>query len=211
MTFSYDIVGHVFGRYTVIAKSPRAGTHSYWVCRCACGNERTVRGDSLLCGHSGSCGCLCAEVSSKKARTHGRTKTTEYKTWQGMRSRCDNARDHGYPRYGGRGIRVCQRWRTSFEQFFADMGPKPSPTHSLDRINNDGDYEPRNCRWASKATQSRNRGSNRLLTLNGETKPLIEWAEAIGVTHRTLTMRLLNKWPIEKALTTPLQSRRINL
>jgi hypothetical protein len=142
--------------------------------------------------------------------THRMTKSGEYKSWQGMKTRCMSPTDPGYPNYGGRGISVCEEWRDSFEQFLSDMGPKPTPQHTLDRINNAGNYEPGNCRWASPRTQGRNRRSNHLLTHNGQTKPLVEWAEAAGITQRSLWMRLLKGWPVERAVTMPKQPKRFN-
>jgi hypothetical protein len=131
--------------------------------------------------------------------------TKEYSAWVGMHGRCFNPKNHKYADYGGRGITVCDRWRYSFENFLADMGRKPSLKHSLGRIDNDGNYEPGNCRWETIAQQTRNRRSNRLLTIHGETLCLTDWAKRYGLPPRTVLARVRDYgWTIERALTTPL-------
>ena len=127
----------------------------------------------------------------------------EYIIWGLMRQRCRNPKATGYHRYGGRGIKVCERW-DSFENFWADMGPRPSPRHTIERSDNDGNYEPGNCRWATYADQSRNKRNNRNLTLNGETLCLNDWANKTGLTSRAIGRRLSLGWSIESALTAAL-------
>ena len=134
-------------------------------------------------------------------------RTPEYRCWQSIRDRCYNPNNRDYAMYGGRGIAVCKRWRESSAAFLADMGPKPSPEHSIDRIDNDGDYSPENCRWATPAEQARNRKSSRLLTHNGETMTVAEWAERLAIKPGTLSMRLSYGWSVEKAVTTPVKVR----
>jgi len=136
--------------------------------------------------------------------THRLSKTDEYHIWQTMKARCYNPNNHKYKRYGGRGIAVCDRWLQSFENFIADMGKRPSTSHSLDRINNDGDYTPQNCRWATPKEQARNTQTNRLITLNGVTRTLVEWREYYGLSVTQLEYRMYHAgWSAEKALTTP--------
>jgi len=136
--------------------------------------------------------------------------TKTYHSWAGMCARCRNKNNIMYQRYGARGITVCSRW-LSFENFLADMGEKPAGT-SLDRKDNDGNYCPENCRWATRNQQNRNRRSNRLLTYDGVTKCLVEWAETIGISKRTLANRVnRGGWSVEKALTTPARRRKISL
>ena len=127
--------------------------------------------------------------------------TPEYRSWRHMIQRCAS-----HPAYQGRGITVCERWRT-YANFLADMGPRPSLDHSLDRVDNDGNYEPSNCRWASAKEQQRNTRSNRLLTFNGQTKCLMDWALSLGVKFNTLHERLRRGWSVERTLTTSIQGR----
>jgi len=140
-------------------------------------------------------------------RPHGLSYTTEYRAWQTMRLRCTNPKNSAYPNYGGRGITVCERWMNSVEAFVADMGPKPSPRHELDRINNDGPYSPENCRWVTRKKNSRNRRSNRLLTFRGETRTLAGWCELLGLPRDTVRKRLVAGWSVDRALKTLVASR----
>lgn len=146
-----DLAGKVFGRLTAISKSA-AG----WLCQCSCGNEKTVPQRALMKAETKSCGCLKPDVLKTLHRTHGMTRTRVHRIWVAMRQRCYNKNILRYPDYGGRGIQVCEAWRTSFEAFFADMGQPPTDDHSIDRIDNDGDYEPSNCRWATTLEQRHN-------------------------------------------------------
>lgn len=130
---------------------------------------------------------------------HGKSGTRVYKAWLSVLDRCDNDRSGNY---GARGISVCDRWRV-FEAFYADMGEPPSDGHSLDRIDNDGNYEPSNCRWATRSQQGRNKRSNTLLTQDGQTRPLVEWAEMAGLKESTICHRLKHGWSVERAVTEP--------
>lgn len=159
-----NLTGKTFGRWLVVGAGvidgDAYGRGRIYCCVCVCGTERSLRADSLLSGDSSSCGCLCAQLSSIRERTHGHTanntRTPIYRSWEAMRRRCCNHNAHNYGDYGGRGIRVCQRWLDSFENFLADMGPRPEGT-TLNRIDNDGNYEPDNCEWATPKVQSNNR------------------------------------------------------
>lgn len=131
--------------------------------------------------------------------------TREYHAWNAMRSRCNNPWNPNFARYGARGIRVCERWQSDFTAFLQDMGRCPSGQHSIERIDNDGDYAPENCRWATPKEQARNRRSSRLLSYRGATRTAAEWAEVIGITQGTLHARLKEGWSVERALTQPLR------
>lgn len=201
--------GDRFGRLVVISeasRNPRRPGHRLWLCRCDCGQERTVEAECLKRRGWRSCGCFAREniaALGRQKRTHGRRNTPEYAAWCQMRRRCQDPTGKSYQNYGGRGIRVCEEWSQSFEAFFACLGPRPSDKHSLDRIDNDGDYEPGNCRWATSKEQSRNQRTNHPLTHEGRTQPLSAWAEEKGMKIHTLLRRIRAGWPVDVALTTP--------
>ena len=132
---------------------------------------------------------------------HGRrgAQTQEFRTWISMRRRCNDPDYRAYPNYGGRGITVCERWQ-SFQAFLDDMGPSPSPKHTLDRLNGDESYSPSNCRWATRIEQNNNRRNNLLLTVNGRTQTVAEWSREIGIGQATLKWRIRQKWPAERVI-----------
>ncbi len=157
-----DLTGFRSGRLVALEDAGAATDgRRLWRCRCDCGIEKIIYPNSLISGRSKSCGCYRSEVSGTIRLRHGDTKsgkrTTEIIAWRNMRDRCTNMRRIQWMNYGGRGITVCERWASSFQNFLDDMGRKPTPKHSIDRINNDGDYEPGNCRWATAKEQRHNR------------------------------------------------------
>lgn len=200
-----DLVGKVFGRLTVVAYSHTTNKKVHWICQCACGACCAICASSLKEGNTTSCGCYQRE----KVTTHGMRDSSEYCVWGGMLSRCTNPSTANYSGYGGRGITVCPEWK-SFEQFYADMGPRPSPKHSLDRIDNNGPYCKENCRWATIKEQCNNRRSSRMLTHNGEARTVSQWSEKLELNLSTLTSRLRLGWSDEKAITTPVREKRSN-
>lgn len=199
-----DLTGMVFGKLTVLGYAPPKllKTNStpvfHWWCRCECGVIKPVQGSGMKYGNVRSCGC-----TSRFKRTHGMCKTTEYRAWASMLDRCSESNRKYHVRYAGRGIKVCARWIESFENFLEDMGPKPFNNYSIDRIDNDGNYEPGNCRWTDMTTQCRNRSNNRMLTHNGQTRCLSEWSVLNGIPENALRARLSSGWPVDKALETP--------
>lgn len=203
----HDITGYRTGLLVAEEPLPHRGTNSrYWKWRCDCGGETHLhRQAATITGH---CGCLTAERLAARHRTHGASATNAYKAWHAMIERCQNKKNMAYPSYGGRGIRVCERWK-SYTNFLADMGERPAGV-TLDRIDNDGDYEPSNCRWATKKQQQRNRRSNRILAINGVEMCVAEWCEKYGMPRSTVQGRLRKKWPAEAALTTPINAKMRN-
>lgn len=151
-----DLAGQQFGRWTVLGFAEMRRQGARWLCRCTCGVERAVWAFDLVGGTSQSCGCLRVEACTSHGRARRSQPDRTYESWAAMNERCYRSAAANYPRYGGRGIRVCDRWRHSFENFLADMGTRP-PGKTLDRISSDGHYEPANCRWATPAEQARNR------------------------------------------------------
>jgi hypothetical protein len=178
-------------------------------CVCECGNERVVRYDHLRSGHSTSCGCDKSNVDyTIRPGYHGMEGTPEHGIWLGIKKRCFRKRDKAYRNYGGRGITMCERWKSSFKAFFEDMGPRPSEQHSIERTNNDGNYEPGNCIWATDFEQNRNRRDNVMLEFRGERMCSADWARRYGMSKGTLRARLESGLSVEEALTIPVRQWR---
>jgi hypothetical protein len=193
-----DLSGNRYGRWTVLSFGGIFKNRYLWICKCDCGVTKFVSGSSLSNGTSKSCGCAVR----KHGDSRGLGPKTEYNAWWQMKSRCYNKNAGAYKRYGGRGISVCDRWIHSYESFLADMGRKPSPIHSIDRIDNNGNYEPTNCRWATPVEQSANTRRNIMLSYNGVTKPLGAFAREYGLNYATLAHRIKHlKMNVEEALT----------
>jgi hypothetical protein len=172
-------------------------------CSCKCGKQTTVTASRLLSGHTRSCGCLLIEVTRqiflKHGQTIGRKRSPEHRVWQHMLGRCLCETDSAYKYYGERGIAVCQRW-LDFTNFYADMGPRPSPQHSIDRINVNGDYCPENCRWATNEQQANNKRRTLWLGYLGTYRPLTEWSKELGIAASCLRGRLYLGWSDEEVL-----------
>lgn len=181
-----DLTGRRYGILTVISREPNAQCgNRRWLCRCDCGTEKVLLASNLA--RTQSCGCLKLKLIGDKKRTHGQSKTQLYGVWNSMHMRCSNPDAESYPQYGGRGIKVCDRWK-SFENFRDDMGERPRGA-SIERDDYNADYSPSNCRWASAKEQGRNKSNNALITAFGQTRCLTEWAEVMGFPHSTLKKR----------------------
>lgn len=183
--------------------------HVQWSCLCDCGNEVVVVVGALRSGNTKSCGCLNRETTiqrNKDAATHGMSRTPVYQAWNAMIQRCENINDSHYPDYGARGITVCESWKT-FENFYADMGDKPSDAHSIDRVRNGEGYSPSNCCWATATEQANNRRSNRLLVFNGEEMTASVLAKRYGINVQTFYYRLDAGWTVEDAINKPLKGK----
>jgi len=203
-----DLEGRQFGRWLVLKMMPHEKYKKVrWLCVCDCGTEQVVRGDQLKSGISRSCGCLAKEVNGR--RTHGHASrrgsgrwapTVEYNCWQSMKQRCNNKSNLSYAAYGGRGIRVCRRWEESFEAFLEDMGFRPGDEYSIDRIDPNGDYDPSNCRWATRQQQAENLRRTYKITYNGVTDSLSGWSRRTGLGTTTIRQRLKKGWPLSVVL-----------
>jgi hypothetical protein len=203
-----DITNQRFGRLTALQYHKYSGSASLWECICDCGRTSYVDQYALRKGTITSCGCWRNEKSRARAITHGKSKTRLYTNWSAMVRRCSSPSSKSFQWYGARGITVCDRWRESFENFLADMGPPPSESHTLDRIDNDGNYEPSNCRWATAGEQNRNSRRTRLVTINGKTQCLKDWANEVGIHYVSLMTRLKKGWSVEDAILTPAKQKR---
>lgn len=181
-----DLTGKKFGRLTVIGFN-RIQKGSYrWACECECGNVVSVPYSRLMRGETKSCGCILRELKTK----HGKSNTRLYTAWENMKTRCYNPNDDFYADYGGRGIKVCDEWLDDFTSFYKWSMENGYKSHlTIDRIDNNGDYSPDNCRWVDLKTQGRNKRNNVQVTINGETKTLSEWAESEGINQKTLFTR----------------------
>ena len=206
----FDLAGKRFDRLCVIERveNNKYG-NSVWLCQCDCGKQLRVRGDSLIKGNTKSCGCLRTEKVIERAKTHGKTNTKCYMEWANMKARCYNPNNKQYKDYGGRGITICDSWLNDFEAFYNYISTLPhfnEKGYTLNRIDNNGNYEPNNVEWADSITQANNKRNNHLITYNGKTQSLSQWAIEIGLNRSTLEQRI-NKyhWSIEKALTTPIK------
>lgn len=182
-----NIIGNTYNKLTVIEYIGQ----SKWKCLCNCGNYTEVRGFDLKRNHTKSCGCL----AEKNALKHGKRNSKEYNSWRAMKDRCYNTSNLKYKDYGGRGIEICNRWLESFENFLEDMGEKPKG-YSIDRIDNNGNYTPENCRWRSSKEQSYNKRNTLIIEHNNELRNLSEWSQILNIPYNTLKSRFYRKGTI---------------
>jgi hypothetical protein len=189
VSFQSKLLGKRFGRLRVTSFSRSNGHSYYWNCICDCGKTREIRGSCLTGGTTTSCGCYRLEMRTTHGMTKGGKVPAEYRVWSHMRRRCEDKLNRSYQDYGGRGISVCSRW-SKFENFFADMGERPSPKHCIERKNNSLGYSKRNCVWATRDQQARNKRNNVMITAFGKTQCVMDWAREIGISHSTLRRRI---------------------
>ncbi len=204
-----DLTGKRFGRLLVLKRGTRPGgkgRRTFWLCRCDCGVEKDVWAYSLTrpTAPSRSCGCLRDDIREAALAAQGFVTqgNPTYSSWARMRMRCHNPKSTQYRWYGGRGIKVCQRW-DSFHNFLADMGTRPSQKHTLDRINGDGDYEPENCRWSTQKEQMNNTRRTKHLTVDENTKTVTDWSESGEISSSLIHNRLRKGWTVKEAITRP--------
>lgn len=204
-----QLSGQRFGRLLVGERIyPNQNGNTVWSCTCDCGNTKIVTAIQLRVGRTQSCGCLRRDRTLEAVVTHGRSKTRVYEIWAGMIRRCEDASHKNYDRYGGRGIKVCERWRSNFKDFLDDMG-EPPQGHTIERKNNDGNYEPNNCKWASRKDQSRNTSKSILVDLGGQTMSLPEACEAVGLRYNSVYMRMRRGMPFSDAITKDIERIRL--
>lgn len=210
-----DLTGQRFGRLTVVERDKEwcgKDLHAHWICRCDCGNFVSTSGQRLRNKTAQSCGCFrkerMSEVSIKENTVHGQAHTKLYKVFYGMKDRCYNPKNRKYKDYGGRGITICDEWLCDFSVFYSwavSNGYKVGL--SIDRIDNDMGYSPNNCRWTGVGEQNSNKRDNHIITFQGETKTVSQWAEQLGVNSSVIYTRIRRGWEVEKVLTAPVQRK----
>jgi len=205
-----NLAGQKFGRLTVLEQIKNTKFTS-WKCRCSCGNETVVTTNSLKNKKIQSCGCLRKEITIKRMTTHNMSRSPEYKAWQHMKDRCYKPTDKSFKNYGGRGIEVCQEWRDSFLAFYNHIGKRPSSKHSIDRINNNGNYKPGNVRWANRKVQANNSRHNHLITIDGITQTITQWGKATNTSITVIRYRLSLGLEDKEAVFTPPRKQRADM
>ncbi|AVX47356.1 hypothetical protein C5023_000226 [Staphylococcus phage vB_SauM_0414_108] len=206
-----NYIGCKYGRLTIVSYDNKKGSSHYVNCQCDCGNTKSVRLLRLKSGETKSCGCIRKELfkeNKKSNTTHGQTDTRLYNIYRSMKARCYRKTQKDYHSYGGRGIKVCDEWLNDFMNFYSwsyDNGYNDNLT--IDRIDNNGNYEPNNCRWITEAEQHNNTSRNINITYNGETKTLKQWSKIKGINYDTLKKRYKMGWSIEDMLTKPVKRK----
>lgn len=205
-----NLKGQTFGRLTVLKFGGRnKHGHTIWQCKCECGNIKLIPSGHLLSGRTKSCGCLHTDLLVIRNSRHSLSSTRLYRIWRRMKARCGNSHVIEYKDYGGREINICDEWQNDFMSFYnwaIENGYRDDLT--IDRINNDENYEPSNCRWITRYEQGRNQRSNHLITYNNETLCLTDMAIKYNIKPRTLLDRLQRGWSVERALTEPIHKRK---
>lgn len=188
-----DLTGKKFGRLTAIGLADKKSRKTYWICQCDCGNLKIARSDSLQCGAIKSCGCLKKEqdkVNLTAHHSHKQSGKRIYNIWQGMKARCYNKNNARYHRYGGRGITICEEWKDDFSAFYEwSINNGYSEDLTIDRIDNNKNYSPENCRWSNNEEQCNNRDTNINITIGNATKTLMRWCEIFELNYKTIYAR----------------------
>lgn len=204
MNAKADMIGMKFGRATVLHENLQRNGRRHFLCVCDCGTEFSALGENLRGGTTNSCGCYARQRAREAKTTHGDSvggvKSVEMITWRSMRRRCTNPNDHRFQDYGGRGILVCSRWLGSYENFLQDMGRRPTPNHSIERFDNDGDYTPENCYWGTREDQANNKRSTIFLEYEGKRMTLTQWSLLLGVSRGALAHRYYRGHSVERIL-----------
>lgn len=214
-----DLTGQRFGRLTAVSRAANKGNATMWLCRCDCGNEKAISAHHLSSGVTQSCGCKRRGIDGY-LREHSLPDTAKrlLLLWRGMKRRCYDSKTQYYAIYGGRGISVCDEWKDNFQAFYEwsmangykeEILPNGRNKWMIDRINNDGNYEPSNCRWVDIQIQANNKRSNHLLDFNGKIQTITKWSKETGLSTQVIKHRIEKLgWSIEKALTTPPDANR---
>jgi hypothetical protein len=201
-----DLTGQRFGRLVALSAVRNPPKRLKWLCICDCGKQTIVSSINLSTGHTKSCGCYAVDCGYVKNVKHRMSHSRECRIWYSMKQRCTNPNNSDYERYGGRGIKICDRWLNSFEAFYVDMGPCPTRVASLDRYPDmNGNYEPGNCRWGTPTEQANNRRTNRFIEWGGQSMTLADACRKADRPMRTVWARLKAGWTVDDALTTPIR------
>ena len=203
-----DLTGQKFGRLIVVKRVQNIGTRTAWLCKCQCGNERIATSGNLRQGNTTSCGCYHREAASIANIKHRKSREKIYIEWSGIKTRCYNKTFDQYMNYGGRGITMCDRWRESFEAFYEDVSKLPhfgEQGYTLNRKDNDGNYEPNNVEWADRINQANNKRNNHLLTYNGKTQTIAQWSSDKNIPSSVILKRLSLGWGVDETLTKPVR------
>lgn len=197
-----NISGQKFGMlYAIKLDSRDRHNRERWLFKCDCGKEKVIEKSSVKTGHTKSCGCWQIENNKVIGITHNKSKTREFKIWLGIKKRCLNKKHSTYKNYGGRGIKICDRWKDSFENFLADIGSAPSELYSIDRIDNNGNYEPSNCKWVTRKEQNNNTRRNRIFSYEGNNYTLSNLCDKLELKYKLIYDRVTKlKWKIEEAI-----------
>lgn len=204
-----DLTGKKFGRLKVIEYyGTNKNGRALWLCQCDCGNKKVVLGNTMISKLVISCGCYNREQAKKRKTKHSMSNIKLYKVWNGIKTRCYNKKFTYYNNYGGRGITMCDEWKNDFAKFYSwAINNGYTEGLTIDRINNDGNYEPSNCRWATRREQNNNMRKTIIIKYNGKEQTISKWAKEFNLNRTALYYRIKRGWSVEKALTTPSKSK----